>query len=294
MIGASKPGVDSVVERPATPRRLHKFVWHLARRFETIDGESRRMIRGAAEGAAMNARVVRKGNAVELPPKEQLIEWREHKGLSPERAAKCAGVSADTYGRWESGARRSCFRRNLKSLADGYGVGVAELWEHPVSRVVEGEPIETLIRRVLLGTGREAAEYVAYCAVGGRSKVYVTEAVSEKRLKALLDLYRLGSTPEQQVTAWRKCAERMPRLIGQLNESGRALGQGQLKRVVLDYAKGGVFWSEIDSAAYLVVATLDEPSMAAQRAHAFVRELERVVGEHALRRGRTVTPPPRG
>jgi transcriptional regulator with XRE-family HTH domain len=239
----------------------------------------------------MNPRIVRKGNAVELPPKERLIEWREHKGLSLEKAAKCAGVSADTYGRWETGTRRSCFRRNLKSLADGYGVGVTDLWEHPVSRVVDGEPIENLIHRLLMETGREAVEYVAYCAVGGRAKVHVTEVFYERRLKTLLDLYRLGSTSEQQVAAWRKYAERMPRLVGQLNESVRRLGQGKLKRVVLDYAKGGVFWSEIDSAAYLVVATLDQPSMEAHRAHAFVRELEQVVGEHALRRGRTVTTP---
>jgi transcriptional regulator with XRE-family HTH domain len=234
----------------------------------------------------MKARVVRKGNAVELPPRERLIEWREHRGLSVEKAAKCAGVSTDSYARWESGARRSCFRRNLRSLADGYGVAVADLWEHPVSRVVDGEPIEALIRRLLLEVGREAVEYVAYCAVGGRSKVHVTDVFHEKRLRALLDLYRLGGTPEGQVAAWRKYAARMPRLVGRLNEGGRPLGQGLLKRVVLDHAKGGVFWSEVDSAAYLVVATLDQPSMEAQRAHAFVRELERVVGEHALRRGR--------
>jgi transcriptional regulator with XRE-family HTH domain len=235
----------------------------------------------------MNSRIVRKGNAVKLTPKERLIEWREHKSLSVDKAAKCAGVSADTYGRWESGARRSCFRRNLRSLADGYGVAVTELWEHPVSRVIDGEPIETLIRRLLTEAGREAVEYVAYCAVGRRSKVHITDVFYEKRLKGLLDLYRLGSTPEEQVATWRRYAGRMPQLVGQLNEGGRALGQGLLKRVVLDYAKGGVFWSEVNSAAYLVVATLDQPSMESQRAHAFVRELERVVGEHALRRGRT-------
>jgi hypothetical protein len=200
-------------------------------------------------------------------------------------------VSADSYGRWESGARRSCFRRNLRSLADGYGVGVEELWEHPVSRVVEGEPVEALIRRLLAEGGREAVEYVAYCAIDGRSKVHVTEAFNERRLKALLDLYRLGSTPAEQVAAWRRYAGRMPRLVEQLNGGCRGLGQGRLKRLVLDCGKGGVFWSEVDSAAYLVVATLDEPSINAQRAHAFVRELERVVSEHALRRGRTVATP---
>jgi transcriptional regulator with XRE-family HTH domain len=234
----------------------------------------------------MSARLVRKGNAVLLPPKERLIEWREQKGLSQEKAARCAGVSADTYSRWESGARRSCFRRNLKSLADGYGIAVADLWDHPVSRAVDGEPVEGLVHRLLLGPGRDAVEYAAYCAVGGRARVHVTEVVHEKRLAALLDLYRLGPTPEQQAAAWRKCAEQMPRLIDQLNKGSTRLGQGRLKRLVLDQAKGGVFWSEVDSAAYLVVATLDESSMTAHRAHAFVRELERVVGDHALGRGR--------
>jgi transcriptional regulator with XRE-family HTH domain len=234
----------------------------------------------------MPARVVRKGNAVVLPPKERLIEWREHKGLSLEKAARCAGVSADTYGRWESGARRSCFRRNLKNLADGYGIAIPELWDHPVNRAVDGEPVEALVRRLLLGPGREAVEYAAYCTVGGRARVRVTEIVHEKRLAAILDLYHLGTTPEGQVAAWRKCAEQMPRLVEHLNASGRRLGQGRLKRLVLDQAKGGVFWSEVDGATYLVVATLDESSMAAHRAHAFVRELERIVGDHALGRGR--------
>ena len=234
----------------------------------------------------MTARIVRTGNAVRLPPKDRLMEWREHKGLSAEKAARSAGVSADTYGRWESGARRSCFRRNLKRLADGYGVAVADLWEHPVRRVVDGEPVEALIRRLLLGPGREAAEYTAYCAVGGRGKVHRTEAVHEKRLAALLDMYRLGSTPEKQVAAWRRYAERLPRLVAQLDAAGRGLGQGRLKRLVLDTARGGVFWAEVDSATYLVVATLDESAMMALRSHAFARELERVVGDHALGRGR--------
>jgi hypothetical protein len=59
------------------------------------------------------------------------------------------------------GSRRSCFWWNLNNLADGYGIGVADLWDHPVSRAMDGEPAEALVRR-LLGPGRDAVEYVAW------------------------------------------------------------------------------------------------------------------------------------
>ncbi|HUR53065.1 MAG TPA: hypothetical protein VMZ71_02965 [Gemmataceae bacterium] len=84
------------------------------------------------------------------------------------------------------------------------------------------------------------------------------------------------------MAGWAEYAERLPAQVDQQSVEGRALGQGGLVRFVFDYAKGGVFWTSIVDGTFLVVVTIDQTSMEAGRAHAFVTRLEKMMRDHTL------------
>lgn len=95
------------------------------------------------------------GAMAPTPLSSRLIELRETHGLSQEDAAHRIGIGLRALQRWESGESEP-HKRNLRRLADAFGISVAEFFELPVGEPNQLDRIESKLDELLAVMDRPA------------------------------------------------------------------------------------------------------------------------------------------